>query len=131
MQIFVTIRGIDKIQNDLRKFPKKAKLIYGDAVQKAGLAFQRHTKTLPPVSAKTTGYDARGMPVDTGHLRRNIKKRRIQQLAAGVFGGAKYSKFVHQGTSKMRKRPFFQWSLELGGFRKIDAIIKTASKLLP
>ena len=131
MQVIIKVKGLTQVQKDLAQFPEKAKSVYDNAIQQAGREFRDFTKTLPPVSVRTTGYDAKGMPTDIGNMASRITKRKIQALAAGVVGGAHYSGYVHEGTRKMRARPYFEWSLELGGLTKIDDILKRASKLIP
>lgn len=119
------------MERELKRFPVKAQQVFGRAVMLAGSALRDNTKKLRPVSAKTTGYGVKGIPVDTGRLRQSILSRRLSLLAAGVIAPVKYASAVHQGTRKMPARPFFAWSLQLGGQKKIDAVFEKASKLLP
>lgn len=110
--IEVNVLNRGAIERDLALFPEKAKRIYGMAVDRAAEALRDHTKNLRPVSAKTTGYGAKGIPVDHGHLRKTIRKKKLASLAAGVFpntgsgGKGDYGVYVHEGTSKMPARPF-------------------------
>ncbi len=84
-------------------------------------------KRMPAVSAKTTGYGAHGLPVDTGHMLQSIQKRKTQLLAADVYANTNYSAHVHDGTSKMPARPFFLCFLPTsGGEKKIELILKQA-----
>lgn len=136
--VSVKINGAS-IEKDLALFGKKAEKVYAQAVQVAAQKFRDNTKELPPVSAKRTGYNAKGMPTDKGNLRSSIKRRRISALAAGVFVGRpaeKYGIHVHQGHKtrggkQIPARPFFQWSLEMGGQKMIDDVMKKFAKLLP
>jgi hypothetical protein len=81
------------------------------------------TKKLPPVSARGTGYGAKGIPVDTGRMRQSIIARQISQFAAGVAAPVHYAKYVHDGTGKVPARPFFQYALEdFGTLKKIEII---------
>lgn len=122
MTVVVTANGLQQIQGIL----SNAKLVrtLGKALSEASASARDMTKKLPAVSAKSTGYDARGIPVDTGRMRQSIQKKRMSLLAAGVFANANYSGFVHDGTSRVKDRPFFKWMLELGGRDKIQFILE-------
>ena len=79
---------------------------------------------MPDVSARTTGYGAKGIPVDTGRLKASIERRKVQLLAAEVYAGTDYSRYVHDGTEKVPARPFFQWALQdFGGIGKIEVVL--------
>lgn len=93
-----------------------------EAVDAAAAAVRDHTKLMSPVSSKTTGYGAIGIPVDTGLMRQSIQKTKQQRLAAGVVAATNYSGFVQSGTSRMPARPFFEWSLETGGTELIRSV---------
>lgn len=128
--------GFKTAMSELGDVPRILPRVFDRAIQKAGSVYRDHTKRLKPVRGRNgSGYKAKGIPTDTGHMRRNIKKRKIQLMAAGVFTGkgtpAKYGFFVHEGTTRVPERPFFKWSLELGGLRKIDKIIIRASNKIP
>lgn len=127
----INVVNAGKIEKDLALFPKKAARVYGQAVQRAAELLRDDTKRLRPVSKATTGFNTKGIPVDTGRLRQSIHKKRLSQLAAGVFPNARYGKFVHDGTARMPPRPYFQWALELGTQKKIDDIFEQYSLLLP
>lgn len=113
------INGVDHIKQDLARFPNDAPKIYGDAVQKAASRLRDETKSLGEI------------PVNTGRMRQSINSRRIQQLAAGVFGGTDYALYVHEGTPTMKPRPFLDWALKGGAQKAIDDIFAAAMKLLP
>ncbi len=92
------------------------------AVERSGQALRDDTKRLPPVSAKRTGYDARGIPVDSGRMRQSIQSRQITAIAAEIFAPVNYSGYVHDGTSRVPARPFFDWALEAGTAERIAQI---------
>lgn len=119
------------IEQNLKRFPKVAEKEYARAVQEAAAAYRDFTKSMRPVSLKTTSASTKGIPVDRGALRRSIKKKRIAKLAAGItIGGdaSKYGIHVHEGTKNVKSRPFFQWSLDLGAKKIIDKILARATK---
>jgi hypothetical protein len=129
--VTVEISGADQIIKNLKSFPQKSAQVYGEAVDTAAAKYRDSVKKLPAVSAATTGYDAKGIPVVTGRLRGSIRKKRLSLLAAGVGPGVNYGVHVHEGTSRMPDRPFLRWALELGALQMIDRIFKTASQKLP
>jgi hypothetical protein len=135
--IEVTVPKPNKIERDLTLFPEKATKIYAVAVQRAGIAYRDFVKQMRAVSAPRDGYSAKGIPVDSGNLRRAIRSRRIGLLAAGVGIGKPaeaYGAAVHDGTprtDRVKPRPFFEWALEDGAQREIDDIMNQAMLLLP
>jgi len=129
--ITVTVKNAAKIENDFKRWPEKSTAVYTKAVNEASAKFRDMTKSLPPVSASRTGWDAKGIPVDTGDLRGRINYRKVAGIAAGLFSAAAHGVPVHEGTPTMKARPYFQWALELGAQKAIDAIFARASKLLP
>ena len=130
---------INHLERDFALWPKKSAKIYGDAVQRSAEQYRDFTKSMPAVSKRKTGFAAKGMPHDTGNLRRSIQKNRIGLLAAGVTIGRPskgYGFFVHEGYTtstgkRIPARPFLQWALDLGAQRIIDRIFFRASKRLP
>lgn len=122
MSLTVTIDGLDKFKTLLS--PATFQRAVGEGIDKASAFLRDEVKRMPPVSAKTTGYGAKGIPVATGLTRQSIQKKRVALMAAEVFAGTRYSGFVHQGTSRMPARPFFEWELnEFGGLQKVGAIM--------
>ncbi len=133
--VSIQIEGLDAILSDLAAFPSNATASLDRAVQTAADRVAFDTQQMPPVLASSTGYDAKGIPVAPlygGTMRQNIHSEKLSLLAAGVIAGTDYSGYVHEGTSKMPARPFFQWALEdFGGLQHIEEIMQdTASKLL-
>ena len=50
-------------------------------------------------------------PVDTGRLRASISSQ-IMPLTATIAPHTDYAIYVHEGTYKMRERPFMGWGTE-------------------
>jgi HK97 gp10 family phage protein len=101
------------------------------AIDRAAEYARDATKKIPPVSAKTTGYGIPGVPVDTGRMRQSIQKRKLSLLAAEVYAGTNYSKFVHDGTSKKPPQPFFEDMLtQFGGKEAIAGIVQSTLQKL-
>lgn len=113
------IKGLDQIKRDLAAHPRMAGKIYGEAVQKSASRLRDMTKALADI------------PVDTGRMRQSINARKIMQLASGVFGGTDYALPVHEGTPRMKGRPFFQWALDRGAQKAMDQFFAAAMKLFP
>jgi len=112
MSMQIVIEGLDKIESMVD--PQRLGIGLDQALQRSAQVWRDDTKKMPPVSASRTGYGAKGIPVAPKHggtLRQMIQSRRVSSIAAEVFGGAQYTPFVHEGTSKMPARPFFEWSL--------------------
>ena len=118
MSVTLVIEGLDKIQSlvDPAKFDRAVARGLDRSVQ----IWRDDVKTMPAVSAATTGYGAKGIPVDTGRLRQSVQARRTGLLAAGVVAPLQYASYVEEGTSKMPARPFFEWALELGALQKME-----------
>ena len=123
--ITYSITGIEDL---LKKFDSAA---FGKAMDQATWAasakLRDEAKLMPPVSAKTTGYDAEGLPVDTGFMRQMIVVENKRQLAADVVAKTAYSGFVHDGTGRMPARPFFKWLWEdFGGMTAVKKVFDDA-----
>lgn len=117
----VEIVGLDKMlaAADPTRFDRAVERILERGVQ----AWRDNSKKLPPVSAKTTGYGEKGIPVDSGRLRQSIQSRRISSIAAEVYTPVKYASHVHDGTSRVPERPFFVWSFEFGTQVDLERIV--------
>src|SRR5436190_1366340 len=113
----IQITGLEDLAKKLS--PERMTQVLSRAVDRASQILRDDTKRMPPVSARTTGYGAIGIPVDTGLMRQQIQARKLQLLAADVIANTNYSRFVQDGTAKMPPRPFFQYALETGSTERI------------
>lgn len=119
----VEIHGLDKFQAMLE--PKRFDRACDRILDRGAQTWADETKKMPPVSAKTTGYDAKGMPVDSGLTRQKIHSFRAALMAAGVKATTNYASHIREGTSKMPARDFFLFALEdFGALKKIDDIVE-------
>lgn len=131
MSVEVTIEGLEKFMplvDDVRFLGEM-----DQAVMRSARELTSATQRMPPVSASTTGYGAKGIPVAPkygGSLRQGIQPRKVTLLAADIVtggNGSKYGGYVHDGTSKMQARPFFKWLLEdFGGEAIINTILQSS-----
>ena len=97
------------------------------AMDRASSLLRDETKRMPAVSAKTTGYAALGIPVDTGRMRQSIQKRKIGTFEYEVYADTNYSAFIHEGTGRMPARPFFTWLLnDFGGVQMLEIVLQGA-----
>lgn len=120
--IEVVISGLEQIQAmvDVSAFERAL----DRGIERAAEAIRDDTKRLPPVSAARTGYGTKGIPVDTGHMRQMVQKRKVALMAAEIYVGTNYAGYVHQGTGRMPARPFLEWQLnDFGGKEKIATIV--------
>jgi hypothetical protein len=124
MQINVSVRGLAEARRALRRAGVQGVRIMNGAIQDGARDYRDFLKRMRPVSARTTGYGVKGLPKDKGDLARQIQKRKLQMMAAGVYGGAEYDPFVQEGTKKMPARPYMEWGLEMGGQRVIEIQIE-------
>jgi hypothetical protein len=118
--ISITFTGLDKIIQNIG--PAQTQKAISLATKRSAERLRDDTKLLPPVSAKTTGYEAEGIPVDTSRMRNAIHTFDVSLLAAGVIADVGYSGYVRDGTSKMPGRDFFAFALQSGTREKIKQI---------
>lgn len=69
----------------------------------------------------TERYSKQVTPVDTGRLRSSINTLLYPTRQMAVVGtNVEYARFVHEGTRKMRGRPFMKFGQEYAGRRLTD-----------
>ncbi len=117
--ITVSIEGLDKIKKALD--PSEFKERVDSGLWESSEVLMNTVKgNMPDIS----GFGSKGIPVDTGRLKGSVDRRRIQMMAAEVYAGTNYSKFVHDGTKRMAGRPFFEWALQdYGALKKMEKVL--------
>lgn len=98
--ITIKIDGWDKIQKGFLNSPKSFVRIFDPAVKKATFIL--------------LGKSRERTPIDTGFLRGPGMNTTFDALTGHIGNDAPYASFVHDGTSKMSARPFFEWGIEAG-----------------
>jgi len=102
--INIQIKGLDSLQAGFKKSPRLLNRQLNTAIKKSILEIDRNLS----VSWKSGGY---GIPVDTGALR-STRVQKFGDLRGEVGTSREYGIFVHQGTSRMRARPYLEKSAE-------------------
>lgn len=87
----IDAKSIKEVDKWLQKRPQETLKQLDKATQVSIIEVQRQAKI--------------NSPVDTGLLRLSISSKQ-RPLEGEVYAGVEYAIHVHQGTSKMRKRPF-------------------------
>lgn len=101
LQINVSIGNLEAIKRELRLFPQRMIPELKKATSKSALMVEREAKLLTPV--------------DTGRLRSSIMSSLgLGPLAVGakVATNVEYAIFVHEGTKRMRPRPFMKQAVD-------------------
>lgn len=102
--ITLKLKNEAKILQAFRNSPKD----FADELQKAMQGVSVYT--LGQVkSIITSGISMWKPPIDTGAMRRGIQVKEVKPLRAIIIPSATtpYAKFVHDGTRRMKARPFF------------------------
>lgn len=89
----------------------------GKAIGSAGLDQEMHN-IIRDFAYLVENYSKQVTPVDTGRLRASIGTGFLIQAGITMGGVARvaphtaYAGFVHEGTKKMKSRPFMKWGVE-------------------
>lgn len=116
--ISVRIEGLDTFIKGIRLAPQ----IFAKRLQRAIEIAGNHYLA----ATKQTIRTGRGMwkaPIDTGFMWNNIFLT-VTQFRAEIVPIANYAVFVHEGTGRMRARPFLEIT-EANEMSKIESIFKT------
>lgn len=99
--IKITIKNLDNLKSAFRSYPEIVAPLLRDASSKSAFEVERRAKILSPV--------------DTGRLRASIatslgimNKGITSIVSTNVF----YAIYVHEGTRRMKKRPFMRQAAE-------------------
>ena len=102
--INIKIKGLDRLQAGFRKAPRLIHKQLNIAIDKSIQEIDRNLA----VDWKAGGY---GIPVLTGLLR-STRTQKLGDLRGEIGTTRKYGVYVHEGTSRMRARPYLEKSAE-------------------
>jgi hypothetical protein len=117
----IEILGVRKTQRFLKKLSKEKIDKVNDAVHKAGFFLESEVKS------SISGQRSEKKSFDTGNMARMVQTDNSQFLESKVFGGADYTVYLEEGTSKLKARRHFKNS-ESRNNNKIIDFIKDAVK---
>ena len=107
--ITITIKNLDKLKAAFGSYPEIVAPMLRDASSKSAFAVERRAKILSPVD---TGRLRSSIATSLGIMNRGI----TSIVSTNVF----YAIFVHDGTRRMRGRPFMKQAAQ----QSIDDITK-------
>lgn len=119
IQINISIdQTFEQVREAFRKFPDKVAPYLRQAAQTAAFAIEREAKILSPV--------------DTGRMRASIATSLgvVSNIAAIVQTNVEYAVYVHEGTKRMRGRPFMKQGAEAAGDKIKEAYETNIRKAL-
>ena len=123
-QVEIKLKGIKEFQAALRRNPNVIKQQGGNLVTSVKNIIVKKMHRSPwKVGQSGTG---KGIPKDTGRLRDAHIENRINKLNWKIWtdtGKADYAVYVHGGTGKMKKRPWFD-IIEKETNKEMDRYIK-------
>lgn len=102
VQVNVTVQNLDQIKRAMAQLPQQMVPELRDAVTKSALKVERESKILSPV--------------DTGRLRASINTSYgfgPLGIGAKVATNVEYAIYVHEGTARMKARPFMKQAVDL------------------
>lgn len=102
--INLTINNIDQVNRAFKEAPQAMVVGIQSAIEKLGVKAVKETKI-----AITEGRNMWKSPIDTGMMRQGIYAR-FEPMKAIITPSSitPYAMYVHEGTGKMRARPFFE-----------------------
>lgn len=98
--INITVVGFEELEKGFMRAPKEFIRVFDPTIKK--IVFMLVGVTRPRT------------PIDTGFLRGPGMTTTFQTLVGHIGNSAPYAEYVHDGTSKMAARPFFDWGAEAG-----------------
>lgn len=105
-QIIITVPNKSRIISVWRKAPDKLQKGIAQALNRTGLFASGKVK-----ETITAGTGMWKPPIDTGAMRRGIQPSGMAMFSPKVYirpsSATPYARYVHEGTYKMRARPFF------------------------
>jgi len=109
--ITIKVIGLDRLQAGFKRAPRNLDKELNLAIKKSIFEIDKNLA----VNWKAGGY---GIPVDTGLLR-GTRVQRFGNLKGEVGTTREYGIYVHEGTARMRRRPYLEES-----FKKAESKIE-------
>jgi len=113
IELNVKIENEKEVMEELKKYPELINKNLITYIKLALIGIQRNAKMIAPV--------------DTGRLRADIRTDlRIQsnEVKGVIFNNVHYALFVHEGTSRMRARPYFKQAIEGGARIELERVLR-------
>ncbi len=109
VDVNITIQNLDTFRKALEKSPQIVGKHLDRALNLAATTFLGKTK-----DNIRQGVDMWKPPIDTGYMWNHIFFN-IFPLKAEIYPTAEYATYVHDGTNRMRARPFFDITMNREG----------------
>lgn len=121
MQIKFSVRNLDRFQVALQRSPLLVAQEVNSLLVRSGAMLRRTIQNNP----WKVGAQGGGAPVDTGTLR-DSHRQTISRFALTIRPSTNYAKYVHDGTAKMRERPWLAYAIT----QNEQGIEKEANKMM-
>lgn len=119
-QVRVQIKGLKKFRKLVSSLPKSVFSEVQKGIREAAFIVEKKSKI-----AISTG---RTRAIDTGNLRSSIRVAEVKPFRAEIRPTANYGIYVHEGTRRMRPRPFMTIGLK-DSVRDIEKILNQRVKI--
>lgn len=119
-QVRVQLKGLKKFRNIVASLPKSVLSEVQKGIREAAFVVERNSKiaiVTPPTRA-----------IKHGILRDSIRVAEVKPFQAKVRPTANYAVYVHEGTRRMRPRPFMTVGLK-DSVRDIENILNQRVKI--
>lgn len=127
----IEIKGLDELRRAIARNPEVVRTEAQKLFTRVASHIDRHLAKDP----WRVNSGAGGVPVDTGHLLRNARKRQFAPMSLSIYtdtNAVPYARYIHEGTSRMQARPYYESAktgtekeTEHEAGRFMDAIVKS------
>lgn len=107
MQFKIKVNNLDRWQKAIQKSPQVVQQEAGQFLSRARAFLARTIQNSP----WRLGASGGGAPVDTGNLR-DSHRYTFQAFQLTIAPIAPYAQYVHDGTGKMKARPWLAYAIE-------------------
>jgi len=117
--ISIKIAGLSALQSKILTAPRRVGQAISKAIKKSAFVLEAESK-----KALTSGPTR---ALDTGTLRSQVTVRQLSDIQATIYPLVDYAIYIHEGTYKMRARPWFNAAAK-NSIGKIKTIFDNAIK---